>query len=284
MANVLTSDKQAQIIKALCEGLSIRGTARLVGCSKDTVQALLKVVGAHCKNHHDRFVRNVEARSVQADELWSFIGKKDRRASLADKREGRGDCWTWSALDQDLKLVIAYRFGHRDARNATAFISDLKDRLATRIQLTTDGLPLYLRAVEKAFKWDGVDYAMLVKIYGKPVEGHHRYSPPVCDGAEKHWVMGQPNTEDVCTSHIERQNLTVRTQSRRYTRLTNAYSKKVEFHLYATALFFAHYNFCRVHQALTKLAGGVHTTPAMAAGLSDRVWTVRDLLALLQGN
>lgn len=283
MANVLSTDKQAQILKALCEGVSVRGTARLVGCSKDTVQALLKVVGAHCKNHHDRNVTGVEASRVQCDELWSFIQKKDKLTSLLDKAEGRGDCWTWTGLDQDSKLMIAYRVGQRDARNAEAFIADLKDRLSARIQLTTDGLSLYLRAVEKAFKWNGIDYAMLIKIYGQPVEESRRYSPAECIGAEKHWVMGQPIAENVSTSHVERSNLTVRMQSRRYTRLTNGFSKKVEFHLFATALFVTHYNYCRKHETLTKANRGIHTTPAMAAGLTDRVWTVYDLLDLLQG-
>jgi IS1 family transposase len=281
--NVLTIDRQAAILRALCEGNSIRGTARLVGCSKDTVSALLKVVGAHCKNYHDRFVRGVESKRVQADELWSFVGCKEARLYDDERGQGRGDVWTWTALDQDSKLIVSYRIGNRDARNAEAFMLDLKDRLASRIQLTTDGLTLYLRAVEKAFQWNGVDYAQLVKIYGQPVEESRRYSPAECIGIEKHWVTGQPIEEDVSTSHVERHNLTVRMQSRRYTRLTNAFSKKVEFHLYATALFVMHYNFCRVHQTLTRARSGVHVTPAMAAGLTDRVWTVADLLALLKG-
>jgi IS1 family transposase len=281
--NVLTSDRQAAILRALCEGSSIRATARMVGCSKDTVQALLKAVGAHCKNYHDRFVRGVSPNRVQADELWSFVGKKDKRATFSDKREGRGDVWTWTALDQDSKLMIAYRVGQRDAKNAEAFMADLKDRLSERIQLTTDGLSLYLRAVEKAFKWNGIDYAMLVKIYGTPLGDERRYSPAECIGAEKHWVMGQPKEADVSTSHVERTNLTVRMQARRYTRLTNAFSKKVEFHLYATALFFMFYNYCRKHETLTRANRGIHTTPAMAVGLTNRVWTVYDLLDLLQG-
>ncbi len=283
MANVLPFEKQAQIIKALCEGMSIRGTARFVGCSKDTVQALLRVVGAHCKNHHDRFVTGVAASQVQCDELWSFVGLKDKRAKISDRREGRGDVWTWTALDRDSKLAIAYRVGQRDARTAYAFMSDLKDRLNGRTQLTTDGLTLYLRAVERAFKWNGIDYAMLIKIYGQPSDAERRYSPAECIGAEKHWVRGDPDDAEVSTSHVERHNLTVRMQSRRYTRLTNAFSKKIEFHLYATALFFTHYNFCRIHQTLTKASKGVHTTPAMAAGLTDRVWSVADILNLLQG-
>ena len=284
MSNVLVADKQAAILRALCEGNSIRATARMIGCSKDTVAALAKIVGAHCKNHHDRFVRGLSAQRVQVDELWSFVGKKDKRATLQDKAEGRGDCWTWTALDQDAKLLVSYRVGLRDVRNADAFMLDLKDRLATRIQLTSDGLTLYLRAVERAFKWSGIDYAMLVKVYGGAVEEGRRYSPAECIGAQKHWVMGQPKQDDVSTSHVERSNLTVRMQARRYTRLTNAFSKKVEFHLYATALFVTYYNFCRSHQTLTKAAKGVHTTPAMAAGLTDRVWTVQDILNLLQGD
>lgn len=212
---------------------------------------------------------------------------KDKRATPEDRLEGRGDVWTWTALDQDSKLAIAYRVGLRDAPTADAFMADLKDRLADRVQLTSDGLKFYFRAVEKAFGWNGVDYAMLVKTYGPSGQSgtsDRKYSPSEFVSAEKQWVMGEPKNEDVSTSHIERSNLTVRMQSRRYTRLTNAFSKKVEYHLYATALFFMYYNFCRPHATLTKAHPRHYpTTPAMAAGLADRVWTVNDLLVLLQG-
>ena len=203
-----------------------------------------------------------------------------------ERGQGRGDVWTWTALDQDSKLAVAYRIGNRDAENASAFVEDLEDRLASRIQLTTDGLSLYLTAVEDAFGWARVDYAMLVKMYGSSpdAEANRRYSPAVCIGAEKRYIMGQPEEADVCTSHVERQNLTMRMQMRRFTRLTNAFSKKVEFHLYAVALHFTHYNFCRPHQTLTRKNRGIHTTPAMAAGLADRVWTVFDILKLLHGD
>ena len=199
----------------------------------------------------------------------------------------RGDVWTWTALDQDSKLAIAYRVGKRDPIDANAFMEDLGDRLANRVQMTTDGLKIYLRAVEGAFGWGGVDYAMLVKLYGaagSEKDPSRRYSPGVCIGIEKSSIMGTPDEADVCTSHVERQNLTMRMQMRRFTRLTNAFSKKVEFHLYAVALHFMHYNFCRPHMTLSRANRGIHTTPAMAAGLANRVWTVYDLLNLLHGD
>lgn len=258
----------------------------MCGVAKRTVSNLLRDVGAHCKNYHDRFVTGVEAERVQADEIWSFVGCKERQVPKDEKGQGRGDVWTWTALDQDSKLLIAYRVGSRDAANAMLFMEDLHDRLATRIQLSTDGLTLYLRAVETVFGWNKVDYAQLVKIYGAsgdPSDASRRYSPAVCLGAERKWVMGNPSEADVCTSHVERANLTMRMGMRRFTRLTNAFSKKVEYHLYSVALFAMHYNFVRPHTTLTKGRGGIRTTPAMAAGLATRPWTCEDLVNLLQG-
>jgi IS1 family transposase len=283
----LPIERQAQILKALVEGNSIRATCRMTGAAKGTVLSLLKIVGAHCKNHHDRFVRGIEAKRVQCDEIWSFVGCKQRNVPLEDQSNPeRGDVWTWTAIDQDSKLAVAYRVGQRDAWTAHQFVHDLQDRLANRVQLTTDGLNHYLTAVEDAFGWGRVDYAMLVKQYGTSpdVEANRRYSPAICLGAEKYPIMGRPNEADVCTSHVERQNLTMRMQMRRFTRLTNGFSKKVEYHLYAVALHFMHYNYCRPHATLTKANRGIHTTPAMAAGLTDRVWTVYDILNLLQGD
>lgn len=284
MANVLAPAKQVQILKVLAEGSSVRATARIVGCSKDTVQSLARIVGAHCKNYHDRFVRNVTAKKVQLDELWSFVGMKDKNATPEDKAAGRGDVWTWYGLDSDSKLIVAYRVGNRDGATAAAFVADLAERLKDRVQLTSDGLRYYLSAVESAFGWNGVDFAQLVKIYGAtPGTGAaKRYSPPEYITAEKSWVMGEPKMEDVSTSHVERMNLTTRMHVRRFTRLTNAFSKKLEYHLYAVALHVMWVNYCRPHTTLTKAAKGAKTTPAMVAGLTDRVWTAEDILALLK--
>jgi IS1 family transposase len=283
--NTLSTDRQAAIIRALVEGNSIRATCRITGSAKGTVLSLLRIVGAHCKNYHDRFVRNVECERIECDEIWSFAGCKEKNVAPIDKGWGeRGDVWTWTALCSDSKLIVAYRVGGRDAQTGFAFVRDLKGRLASRVQLTTDGLSLYFGAVEEAFGWGQVDYAMLVKVYGKgSEEAQRRYSPARMIAAEKKWIMGSPDMEKVSTSYVERQNLTMRMQMRRFTRLTNAFSKKVEFHLYAVALHFMHYNFCRSHQTLTRANRGIHTTPAMASGLADRVWTVEDLLKLLHG-
>jgi IS1 family transposase len=280
--NKLTTERQAAILRALCEGNSIRATCRLTGAAKATVQKLLRDVGCHAKNYHDRLVRGLNCQRVQVDELWSFVGKKEKQATAEDKAQGRGDVWTWYGLDQDSKLIIAYRVGARDPATAKIFMEDLADRLDQRVQLTSDGLVWYLKAVEQAFGWNGVDYAMLVKIYGQETAGaQSRYSPPACLGAQKSWVMGKPKMEDVSTSHVERMNLTTRMQVRRFTRLTNAFSKKLEYHLYAVALHVLWTNYCHIHSTLTRARKGVHTTPAMVAGLTDRVWKAEDILALM---
>ncbi len=283
--NTLSVERQAAVLKCLVEGNSIRATVRITGVAKNTIKALLRNVGAHCKNYHDRYVRGVASKQVQCDEIWSFVGKKEKRVPDAEKGMGEGDIWTWTALDSDSKLVLGYRVGGRDLDNARTFIEDLHDRLANRVQLTTDGLRFYLIAVEEAFKWNGVDYAMLVKIYGQAQEEGRavRYSPAECIGADKRWVMGDPDMDSVSTSHVERQNLTMRMQMRRFTRLTNGFSKKAEYHLYAVALHFMHYNFCRPHMTLTR-AAGKPTTPAMAAGIATGVWPIFRLVELLQGN
>ena len=195
-----------------------------------------------------------------------------------ERGQGRGDVWTWTALCQDSKLMIAYRVGGRGAETGLPFMQDLADRLENRVHLSTDGHGVYLRAVERAFGWGEVDYAVLVKIYGQTSEGRRRYSPAECIGAERKRVMGNPNPEDTCTSHVERSNLTLRMHSRRFTRLTNAFSKKVEFHKYAVALHFMFYNFVKPHMTLTKERGGIKTTPAKAASLTDRVWKIEELL------
>lgn len=283
--NTLANDTRAAILRALCEGNSIRATARLTGTSKNTVAGLLKLVGAHCKNHHDRFVRDVACKRVQMDEIWSYCFSKEKNTSPEMKEEGHGDVWTWTALCQDSKLLVAFKVGDRDAPTCNEFVQDLEDRLSNRVQLTSDGLKLYLRAVEDAFGWARVDYAQLVKTYGPgpDLEANRRYSPAVCLSTQKVPVMGKPDRADITTSHVERQNLTMRMHMRRFTRLTNAFSKKVEYHLYAVCLHAMFYNFVRPHQTLTKRRGGMQTTPAMAAGLADRPWTVHDLLDLLDG-
>lgn len=280
--NQLSIAERARVLSALVEGNSIRATCRQAGVAKGTVLALLRDVGAHCKNHHDRFVRGVNVKRVQADEIWSFVGAKDRNIPRQQKGFGRGDVWTFTAMDADSKLMIAYRLGMRDATVAMPFMLDVADRLSGRVQLTTDGHQMYALAVENAFGWNGCDYAQLVKIFGPSPEGERRYSPSVIVRAEKEWVMGKPDMEHVSTSYVERQNLTMRMQMRRFTRLTNAFSKILENHRYAVALHFTHYNYCRPHATLTR-ERGTRTTPAMAAGLADRIWSVEDILELLRG-
>lgn len=280
--NKLSLDRQAAVIRALSEGNSVRATSRLTGVSKTTILTLLRNVGAHCKNYHDRMVKNVPATRVQLDELWAFVGMKKKRASLEAREKGMGDVWTFYALDQDSKLVIAYRVGDRDAATTRAFIQDLADRLAGRVQLTSDGMKWYRLAVERAFGWWGADFAQLIKIYAADWETEKgRYSPATCIGAEKSVVMGDPEPDNISTSHVERMNLTTRMQVRRFTRLTNAHSKKVEYHLYAVALHVMWVNFCRPSMVLSK--GRNKVTPAIAAGLADRVWTAEDILGLMAG-
>ena len=276
--NKLSDEKRAMILKALVEGNSMRATARLTGTSKNTVSRLLKNVGTYCMDQHDALVRGVESERVQCDEIWSFCGAKERNVPKDEKHQGRGDVWTWTALCQDSKLMIAYRVGCRGAMTGVPFMQDLADRLRNRVHLSTDGHGVYPRAVERAFGWGGADYGRMVKIYGQSSEGQRRYSPPVCLGAEKSRVMGNPVMEDTCTSHVERSNLTLRMHSRRFTRLTNAFSKKIAFHEYAVALHFMYYNFCKPHTTLTKERKGIKTTPAKAAGLTDRVWKIEELL------
>lgn len=281
--NQLPLERQAAVVRCLVEGTSIRATVRLTGVAKNTITKLLRDLGSHCINHHDRMVQGVRARRVQCDEIWAFCGAKEKNASEEQKAEGWGDVWTWTAIDQDSKLVIAYEVGDRNPATAHAFVGDLAGRLANRVQLTTDGLKLYVTAVENSFGWARVDYAQLVKMYGPgpEPEAQRRYSPSRFVSAQKVTIMGKPERKDITTSHVERQNLTMRMQMRRFTRLTNAFSKKVENHLYAVGLHFAFYNWCRPHQTLTKARGGMATTPAMAAGLTKRVWPIEDLLMLM---
>lgn len=276
--NKLDTKTRTLILRCLVEGNSIRATARLADVSKVTVNKLLIDAGRACAKYHDENVIGVRAARVQCDEIWSFTYAKQKNVAGAKSApEGAGDTWTWTALDSDSKLVISYMVGGRDSEYAMAFMDDLRGRLANRVQLTTDGHKPYLEAVEGAFGGD-IDYAMLIKHYGEPSgqKTHERkYSPADCTGTRKVRVEGNPVKADVSTSHVERQNLTMRMHMRRFTRLTNAFSKKVENHAYAVALHFMYYNFARVHQTL-------RVSPAMAAGITDRLWAVEDIVALVE--
>src|SRR6266550_3066787 len=275
--NTLPKTKQAAILKALTEGSSIRSTARMVGVSKTTVLRLLVEVGELCAIYQDYTLRNLPCRRIEADEIWAFVGAKQRNA----KRQGDGDIWTFTALDSETKLMVTWLVGPRSLENAHRFMHDLHSRLANRVQLTTDGNSQYISAVEGAFGWHGVDFSQLVKYYSADHGPGGRYSPPVCTGIDKTRIMGNPDPAKVSTSFVERQNLTLRMNARRFTRLTNAFSKKVENHAHAVALHFMVYNFCRSHGTLTKAKKGIHTTPAMAAGVTDHVWTIEEVLGLM---
>ena len=257
----------------LIEGMSLRATSRLADVSINTVTKLLVQVGVAAADYQDRTLRNLKCKRIQCDEIWAFVYAKEKNVPTKLKGKfGFGDVWTWTAIDADTKLVPSFMVGNRDAQTANIFIDDLKSRLANRVQLTTDGLKVYLEAVEGAFGAD-IDYAQLVKIYGATQE-EVRYSPAECLGCETKLVQGHPDPKHISTSYVERQNLTMRMSMRRFTRLTNAFSKKVENHAYQVALHFMHYNFCRIHQTL-------RCTPAMEAGVSDHVWSIEEIAALL---
>jgi IS1 family transposase len=272
--NKLSIDRRAQILSCLCEGNSIRATCRMLDCSKDAVLKLVVDAGNACAAYQDEHLRNLPSKRIQADEIWSFVYSKAKNVP-EEKREqfGYGDVWTWTAIDADTKLVPCWHVGPRNAEAATAFMHDLASRLANRVQLTTDGLHVYADAVDEAFDRD-VDYAMIIKQYGNSPEGQRRYSPAVCLGAEKTEIRGRPDPKHISTSYVERQNLTIRMQNRRFTRLTNAFSKKIDNHRHALALFYMYYNFGRVHQTL-------RMTPAMASGVSDHVWTMTEIAGLV---
>ena len=274
--NRLPLDKRVQILSMLCEGSSMRATSRVADVSINTVFKLLVDAGLVCARFHDEAVRGVKAQYVQCDEIWSFCYAKAKKVPTAKAApEGAGDVWTWTALDRDSKLIISYLIAARNAEYANAFIKDLQDRLANRVQLTTDGLKAYLNAVEDAFG-DDIDYAMLVKVYGETPETEKRYSPPECIGAHKKAITGSPDRDMVSTSHVERSNLSFRTHMRRFARLTNAHSKKFENHCHMVALYTVWYNFVRINSA-------VRTAPAMAAGISDRLWDMADIVKLIDG-
>lgn len=275
--NRINAKQRAQIVSCLVEGNSIRATVRMTGIAKNTVTKFLVDIGHAYSVHQDKVMRNLKCKRVQCDEIWSFVGSKEKNTSPEKKREGSGDCWTWTALCPDSKLIICWFVGDRGAGSAYHFIHDLQERLANRVQLTTDGHKAYLSAVESAFGSE-IDYAMLQKIYGtSATEGKSaevRYSPAQCMGARKAVISGMPEIEHISTSHTERQNLSMRMGMRRFTRLTNAFSKKLENHEHAIALYFMYYNFARIHQTL-------RVTPAMEAGLSDHVWSLEEIVGLL---
>lgn len=272
--NKLSKEEQVRVVACLVEGNSLRATVRMTGVHRTTIQKLLVEIGAACSAYQDKALRNLKLKRVQCDEIWSFVGCKQKNATTtAHMRKGWGDVWTWTALDADTKLVPCWFVGTRGADAAYHFMHDLAGRLANRVQLTTDGHKAYLSAVEDAFGSE-IDYAQLQKIYGEGPKTEARYSPAQCMGARKAVISGMPDYQHVSTSFTERQNLTMRMQIRRFTRLTNAFSKKVENHEAAVALHFMHYNFARVHQTL-------RVTPAMAAGVSDHVWTLAEIVNLL---
>ena len=271
--NKLNRTRQAQVIAALVEGNSINATVRMTGVAKHTILKLLADLGPACADYQDRTLRNLKCKRIQCDEIWQFCYAKAKNVP-AEKRGqfGYGDIWTWVAIDAETKLVPSFMVGNRDAHNASMFIDDLAGRLASRVQLTTDGLRVYLEAVEGAFGCN-VDYSMLVKLYASSQE-ETRYSPAECIGCERKRVMGNPDPAHISTSYVERQNLTMRMSMRRFTRLTNGFSKKVENHAYAVAIHYMHYNFCRIHKTL-------RVTPAMEAGVAEHVWTIEEIIGLL---
>ena len=271
--NKLPIEKRRQILAMLCEGSSMRSISRVVDVSINTVSKILVEAGEACLILHDETVHNVKASRVQCDEIWSFCYAKDKNVPAAkDAPEGAGDVWTWTAIDADTKLIVSYFVGDRSGQSAIALMDDLRARLSNRVQLTTDGHRAYLEAVEGAFGAD-VDYAQLVKMYGAtPDSAKGRYSPAECTGIKKVRVEGNPDIKHVSTSYVERQNLTMRMSMRRFTRLTNAFSKKLDNHIHALALYFVFYNFTRIHKTL-------RVSPAMAAGITDRLWSLDDVIA-----
>jgi IS1 family transposase len=276
--NKLKLEKQAQIIKVLCEGNSIRSTARITGTAVNTVVKLLREVGAACLDYQDRVMRNLPCKKLQCDEIWSFVYSKAKNVPEEyNGKFGYGDVWTFTAIDAETKLVPSWLVGLRTADCAFDFISDLKDRLANRVQLTTDGHKMYLDSVERVYGSE-IDYAMLNKIYHQDPQPEKRYSPAKCVGAEKKIIQGKPDIKDVSTSYVERQNLTMRMSMRRFTRLTNAFSKKVENHVLALSLYFMYYNFARPHKTL---ANPYPRTPAMAAELTNHIWTIGEIIKLI---
>lgn len=273
--NRLKPDKQKQILAALVEGNSIRATCRMTGAAKGTVLKLLVDIGEACCDYQDRVLRNLTCKRIQCDEIWAYCYAKEKNVPDQHKGEfGYGDVWTFTAIDAETKLILAWHLGRRDTYNATIFMKDLASRLNNKVQLTTDGHRMYLNAVEDAFGGE-IDFSQLVKLYGNSPESEVRYSPAECTGIEIKQIQGNPDLKHISTSYVERQNLTMRMSMRRFTRLTNGFSKKAYNMACAIALHFMYYNFCRIHQTL-------RVTPAMEAGVTDHVWEIGDLLNLLK--
>jgi len=274
--NKLSRDKQIQIVAALVEGNSIRAIARMADVSRNTISKLLLDLGAACEQYHDEHVRGLDCKRIQADEIWAYVAKKD--SALTPEQRGQfgiGSTWSWVAMDADSKLIVSWLTGDRGGESAYQFMQDVAGRLNHRVQLTTDGHGAYLEAVDRAF-YGEIDYAQLIKIYGGSANGPEtRYSPGEVTGVKKRRISGRPVKQDVSTSYIERQNLTMRMGMRRFTRLTNGFSKSVKFHVASIALHFMHYNFVRVHQTL-------RCSPAMEAGLTKHLWEIGDLVDLLR--
>lgn len=269
--NCLDTRTRAQIIRCLVEGSSIRSTCRMTGAAKGTVMKLLADIGVACADYHDAHVRGLKCKRVQADEIWSFVGAKMKNVR-EENADTQGDVWTWIGMDADSKLIVSYLVGQRGPKWANAFMEDIASRIDSRVQITTDGHRAYAEAVEGAFGMD-VDYAMLIKIYGND-SFDTRYSPGDIRGTQTAVLQGNPDPAHISTSFVERQNLTMRLSMRRFTRLTNGFSKKIENHMHAIALHYMHYNFCRIHKTL-------RVTPAMETGLTDHVWDIEDLVAMI---
>lgn len=276
--NKLKTHKQAQVIATLVEGNSIRATCRMTGVAKGTVLKLLADVGKACSEYQDKVLRNLPCQRIQCDEIWAFCYAKEKNVPKEKQGQfGYGDIWTFTAICADTKLVPSWGLGKRDIETATEFMQDLAGRLKNKVQLTTDGHRIYLEAVESAFGKD-IDFSQLIKLYGSPMdENQVKYSPPQCIGTKVQKINGNPDPKDISTSYVERQNLTMRMNMRRFTRLTNAFSKKAENLAHAVALHFMYYNFCRIHQTL-------RVTPAMEAGVTDHVWKIEEILNLLKSN
>jgi IS1 family transposase len=273
--NKLPSEKRVQALQMMAEGVSLRAITRLTGISRTTLQKLLEDAGQAFSEYQDHVLVNLPCKRVQVDEAWAFCYAKQKNVPTAKSApEGAGDIWTWVGLDADTKLVASWYVGSRDSEAAMTFMDDLAPRLASRVQLTSDGHKPYLEAIEGAFGGD-IDYAMLVKVYGAAPEGQRRYSPAVCTGAHKYRVEGNPDPKHVSTSFVERKNLNIRMGNRRMTRLTNAFSKKAANHAYMMAIYFMHYNFVRIHQTLK-------VTPAMAAGVTPKLWEMSDMVKVLE--
>lgn len=275
--NKLSTAKRVVLLNMLIEGMPMRAISSTVGVSVNTVAKMLVEAGEACAAYHDETVRDVPARKVQCDEIWSFCYEKEKSSARAKSTlRGAGDVWTWTATESDHKMILSWEVGDRSGQTAIEFIDDLRARLANRMQLTTYGQKAYLEAVDGAIGGD-VDYAMLANVYGRETasRGHKRkYSPAECIGTPKRAIEGRPDMKQISTSHVERSNLSIRMGIRRFTRLTNAFSKKLENQLHMLSLYFVHYNFVRIHD-------GLQVTPAMAAGISDTLHDMEWILGLI---